>query len=204
MLWLWPHRFKPTLSLKLQLSWWQSNSPPPPKPSPIPSIPLLPCVFDRIDRVIKPIWHEQWPSMIKVKLWPNAYAETYGPPWWRGRLMALAGRWEQWAVGGAGGCQQAWTRVSLRQALLGPHQLNAGCQATHWNGGGFPVCLLPLSTNFLAGWSRSNLSGPAHTDALCHSIKQNVLLVSRHVKEVTGKVNLTLNAPVAIIPPQMC
>lgn len=36
-------------------------------------------------------------------------------------------------------------------------------------------------------------------DALCHSIKQNVLQVSRHVKDVTGKVNLTLNAPAAVI-----
>lgn len=133
--------------------------------------------------------------------------ETYGPPWWRGRLMAQAGWRRQGVVKGGvgvGGCQQAWTGVTPRQALLGPHQQNAGCQATHWNRGGLLVCLLLLSTNFLARWSRSNLSGPAHTDALCHSIKQNVLLVSRHVKEVTGKVNLTLSAPVAVIPSQMC
>lgn len=65
---------------------------------------------------------------------------------------------------------------------------------SHWNRGGLLVSLLPLSTNFLAQWSRSNPSGPAHSDALCHSIKLNVLLVSRHVKEVTGKVNLTLNS----------
>ncbi len=123
--------------------------------------------------------------------------ETYGPPWWRGRLMAQA-RWWRWGFvrggGGVGGCQQAWTGVTPRQALLGPHQQNAGCQATHWNRGELLVSLLPLSTNFLARWSWSNPSGPAHSDALCHSIKQNVLLVSRHVKEVTGKVNLTLNS----------
>lgn len=132
--------------------------------------------------------------------------ETYGPPWWRGRLTAQAGWWRQGVVrrGGVGGCQQAWTGVTPRQALLGPHQQNACCQVAHWNGGGLPVRLLPLSSNFLARWSRSNLSGPAHTDALCHSIKQNVLLVSRHIKEVTGKVNLTLNAPAAVIPSQMC
>lgn len=59
------------------------------------------------------------------------------------------------------------------------------------------MSLLPPSTNFLAGWSRSNLSGSAHTDALCHSITQSVLLVSRHVKGVTEKVNLTLNGTAA-------
>lgn len=32
---------------------------------------------------------------------------------------------------GIGGCQQACTEVTPRQALLGPHQQNAGCQATH-------------------------------------------------------------------------
>lgn len=56
-----------------------------------------------------------------------------------------------------------------------------------------PGELLLLSTNFLAQWSWSNPSGTAHSDALCHSITQNVLLVSRHVREVTGKINLTLN-----------
>lgn len=53
---------------------------------------------------------------------------------------------------------------------------------------------LPLSTKFPPRWSRSNPSGPALNDALCHSIKHNVLLVLRHVKEVTGKINLTLNS----------
>lgn len=109
-------------------------------------------------------------------------------------LKQGAGGGGMWGGGGIGGCQQAWTGVTPRQALLGPHQQNAGCQATYWNRGGLPVSLLPLSTNFLARWSRSNPSGPAHSNALCHSIKQNVLLVSRHVKEVTGKVNLTLNS----------
>lgn len=124
--------------------------------------------------------------------------ETYGPPWWRGppdgssRVVEVGGC--KGGGGGVGGCQQALTGVTPCQALLGPHQQNAGCQAMHWNGGGLLVSPLPLSTNFLARWSRSNPSGPAHSDALCHSIKQNVLLVSRHVKEMTGKVNLTLNS----------
>lgn len=121
----------------------------------------------------------------------------YGPPWWRGRPLAQAGWWRR-GEGGIGGFQQAWTGVTPCQTLLGPHQQNASCQATHWNRGGLLVSLLPLSTNFLARWSWSNQSGTGNSDALCHSIKQNVLLVSRHVKEVTGKVNLTLNAPVAV------
>lgn len=124
--------------------------------------------------------------------------ETYGPLWWRGPPDGSSGVVEVGAceggVGGVRGCQQAWTGVTPRQPLLGHHQQNAGCQATHWNRGGLLVSLLPLSTNLLARWSRSNPSGRAHSDALCHSIKQNVLLVSRHVKEVTGKVNLTLNS----------
>lgn len=32
---------------------------------------------------------------------------------------------------GVGGCQQACTEVTPRQALLGRHQRNAGCQARH-------------------------------------------------------------------------
>lgn len=116
--------------------------------------------------------------------------------------MRGAGRWlKQGGCGGGlwgggwrfGGCQQACTGVTPCQALLGPHQQNVGCQAAHWNRGGLLVSLLLLSTNFLARWSGSNPSGPAHSDALCHSITQNVLLVSRHVREVTGKINLTLN-----------
>lgn len=130
--------------------------------------------------------------------------EAYGSPWWRDRLMVQAGWWRFARRGGSiGGCQRAWTRVTPRLALLGPHQQNADCQGTQWNRGGFLECLLLLTTNFLAQWSWSNPSGPAHGDALCHSIKQNVLLLSRHVKGVTGKVNLTLNAPVAVIPSQM-
>lgn len=111
------------------------------------------------------------------------------------RRVVVAGVMEG-ASGEAGvaGCQQACTGVTPCQALLGPHQWNAGCQATHWNRGGLLVSLLPLSTNFPARWSRSNPSGPALNDALCHSIKHSVLLVLRHVKEVTGKINLTLNS----------
>lgn len=125
-------------------------------------------------------------------MWRDTGASVMkGAAWW---LKQGAGGGGMWGGGGIGGCQQAWTGVTPRQALLGPHQQNSGCQATYWNRGGLLVSLLPLSTNFLARWSRSNPSGPAHSDALCHSIKQNVLLVSRHVKEVTGKVNLTLNS----------
>lgn len=130
--------------------------------------------------------------------------ETYGSPWWRGRLMVQAGWWRfARRGGGVGGCQQAWTRVTPRLALLDPHQRNADCQGTHWNRGGFLVRRLLLTTNFLARWSWSNPSGQPRSDALCHSIKQNVLLLSCHVKKVTVKVNLTLNAPVAVIPSQM-
>ena len=137
--------------------------------------------------------------------------ETYGPPWWRGPPDGSSRVQEAGGGGLCGGREVALEAVSRhgpgvtpRQALLGPRQRNACCQAAHWNRGGLLERLLLLSTNFLARWSRSNLSGPAHTDALCHSIKQNVLLVSRHIKEVTGKVNLTLNAPAAVIPSQMC
>lgn len=134
--------------------------------------------------------------MIRVRVWPDVERRT-GLCDEGGRLMDQAGWWGGGAAGersGVGGCQQAWTGVTPCQALLGPRQQNAGCQATHWNRGGLLGSLLPLCTNLLARWSRSNPSGPAYSDALCHSIKQNVFLVSRHVKEVTGKVNLTLNS----------
>lgn len=152
------------------------------------------------------------PSNLRNGLWIvetglDVERHDEGTGWWFklgnvGWCLKAVGASEYWGV--IRGCQQAWSGVTACRTLLGPHQQNAYCQGTHWHRGGILVCLLLFSTNFLAQWSRSNSSDRENRNALCHSITSNGLLVSCHFKEVTGKVNLTLNAPVAVIPFQMC
>ena len=86
------------------------------------------AVFDQIDWVIKPIWHEQSPATITAKGFDverqTGFCDEAGPADGSNRTVVVAGIVGGGVSGGAGvgGCQQACTGVTPCQALLGPHQ----------------------------------------------------------------------------------
>lgn len=103
--------------------------------------------------------------------------------------MGLRDKVEAGAVGGERACgvercQQALHRGHPTPGLIrSPVSQNAGCQAHAPRGRrtpGEPLCC--SAPTFRLDAHDQNPSGGARHDALCHSIKQNAFLPSRHVK----------------------
>lgn len=143
--------------------------PTPPEPNLILNIPLPTPVFDHTDWVIKPIWHwprhdgSQRPGPTPRDVWTSATR--------RGSCSVER-------------CQQALHRGHPTPGLIrSPVSQNAGCQACAPRGRrtpGEPLCC--SAPTFRLDAHDQNASGGARHDALCHSIKQNAFLPSRHVK----------------------